>query len=185
MTMNHCSSGELNGYLDKRLPGPEMDAVKQHLLVCPQCMSALESFERLDASLRRVPNARMSDGFTESVLSRLHLASKSPLAFRLLEKVAYLFGLFIVLAIMLTAFVVTGAVEISTVAQTQGVLQKSVAAMGESVDEGVKMFTTTLKTYFPFAFGKGAVSIAVFGSLILGLLGLVDRVVVRRFVHRA
>jgi hypothetical protein len=142
------------------------------------------ALQRLDTSLRQVPLARVSPEFTRSVLSRLHLAPTSPLTFRVLEKAAYLFGLSIVLAIMLAAFVVTGVVEMGAVDQAQNSVQESLSAMGESVGSVVGSFSAWLKGYFPFAYAQGALSIAFFGSLILGALALVDRLLVRRFVHR-
>ncbi|MBM2845921.1 MAG: hypothetical protein HW407_1233 [Bacteroidetes bacterium] len=184
MTITHCSSDQFHGYIDGRLTQGEMQMVKRHLLVCPQCSTALETLQGIDRSLRRVPRAHVSEGFTEAVLSRLHLAPKSPLAFRVLEKVAYLFGLSIVLAIMLAAFVITGVVDIGAVNQTQSSVQQSLSAMGEGIDGLVGSLSTWLKAYFPFAYSKGTLSIAFFGSLIVAVLGVVDRVFVRRFVHR-
>ena len=109
--MNHCSSAQLQSYVDRRLHEDEEKLVSDHLQICVQCTRAYEALAQIDTSLRKLPRESLSSGFTRAVMARLHLAPKSSLLFRLLENVAYLFGLLLVLGTMALVFILTGTVD--------------------------------------------------------------------------
>jgi hypothetical protein len=88
-------------------------------------------------------------------MSRIPLVSKSPLAFRMLEVACPLFALFVVVAILLTAFVLTGVIDVRQVSEGQNQVYRNslpgrLRRMGRS--ELVRARTGSGE-YVPFVFG--------------------------------
>jgi anti-sigma factor RsiW len=182
--MNHCSSAQLQSYLDGRLRKDEEKLVTVHLQGCEQCKRAYEVVARIDAWLKRMPRESVSSGFTQSLMAKLHLAPKSSLLFRLLENVAYLFGLVIVLGTMVVVFILTGTVDTEQVSQTQGAVSEALSRIGDGVSVTLGAVTGWMHQLFPFAFAKGSMGITMFGMLVVLALAAVDWLVRRRYVHR-
>ncbi len=136
--MNHCSSSQLNAYVDRRLSIDETKAVNEHLNGCPECRVALRTIRHLDSALRSMPLVRVSPDFTNKVMGSLYVIQKSPFLFRVVEKVAYVFGLFIVAAIMVAAFVVTGVIDMAQVAESQSLASEVLSKSGESLTAGFR-----------------------------------------------
>ena len=181
---NHCSSSQLNTYIDQSLSQDEARVVDEHLHGCPECRRALRGIVDLDSALRSLPLVRVNPGFTNKVMGGLYLAPRSPFLFRALEKVSYAFGLFIVVAIMLAAFVLTGVIEMVQVAESQSVVSELVSKSGESLGVGFRTFGELLSKYWSSTFGKGTLGISSFIVIVVFAIATVDKLLARRFVHK-
>jgi anti-sigma factor RsiW len=181
---SHCSSSQLNAYVDQCLSADEARVVDEHLHGCPECRRALRAIEYLDSALRSMPLVQVGSDFTNRVVRSLHVVQKSSFLFRVLEKVAYVFGLFIVVAIMLTAFVLTGVIDMGQVAESQSGASELVSRSGESLALGFRTFGELLSKYWSFTFGKESFGISVFIVIIVSVLAAVDKLLTRRIVHR-
>lgn len=182
--MNHCSSDQLQGYLDRGLNGEEKSIVQDHLEVCSHCARAYESMSQIDASLRRIRRESVQPEFTHSIMSKIEILSRSPVWYNLLGNVGYFLGLLFVLGIMLVMFTITGVVSTGHVSQTESVISGILSEVRNDVSLIRVGFTNSLRQFFPFIFAKGSLGITLFGVFLALLLGGVDRLVRRRFVHR-
>jgi hypothetical protein len=99
------------------------------------------------------------------------------------ENLAYLFGLMIVLGTMLTAFIITGAISSDDISNTQTVARNITGTITSTINRPIAWLTSSLQSYLPFVFGTGSLKIAVTGTLIVGILALLDRFLKRKFVR--
>jgi hypothetical protein len=60
----------LDDYLDARLNGARVMAVRDHLAACPDCSAAVEQERRLREALKNLPRAQPPPGFVDRVLRR-------------------------------------------------------------------------------------------------------------------
>jgi anti-sigma factor RsiW len=184
MNSNHCSSSQLNAHVDRRLSVDETEAVNEHLNGCHECRVSLRTIRYLDSEFRSIPLVRVSPDFTNKVMGGLYVAQKSPFLFRVVEKVAYVFGLFIVVAIMVTAFVVTGVIDMAQVAESQSVTAEMLSKSGEGLAAVFRTFSGWLSKYWSLTLGKGSFGISVFIIIIVFVIAAVDKLLTRRIVHR-
>ena len=182
--VGHLSSGQLQAYCDRRLNREEEVQIRAHLKQCPSCTALYKSIAHLDASLRKLPVERVSDGFTREVMGKLHLVPVSSLGFRMLENAAYAFGLLIVLGVMASVFLWTGVIYLNQPAPGKGNADGLMAEVGGKFADALGAFTKWLTDFFPFAFSKGALGISGSLLVVLVLLLLVDRWVGKRYVQR-
>ena len=183
--MNHCSSEQLLGYLDRSLNGKEKSTVHDHLEACSNCARAYESMARIDASLRKIRLESVQPEFTQSIMSKVETLTRSPMWYKLLGNLGYFLGLLFVLGVMAVMFALTGVVNPDQVSQTQNVISGVMSGAGNGVSLIVAGFTDSLRQFFPFIFVKGSLGITLFGVFLALFLGGVDRLLRRRFVHRA
>jgi len=183
MSNEHCSSEQIQALVDHRLREPERVVVESHLSVCEACSKVLASSLRLDASLRSLPLEGVGTEFTRRVMLKLQTKPKSPFLFRVLENVAYLFGLSIVLAVMLTVFLWTGVIDSSKVETGENAVAAILSDAGDVVSRGIGYIDSVLHEYLPFVFGKGSVTISMFVAVVVCLLALTDRIVGRWLIH--
>jgi Putative zinc-finger len=176
----HCSLEQLNLLLDNQLSETEATSIQDHLAHCPTCHLAFGNLQHLDSTLKGLPVLEVKPGFTKSVMGSILGRGGSAVAFRLFEKLSYAFGLLIVLGVMVTSFIVTGAFDGTPVVNTGSVASGVAAHLGHRLSELVNQFTVWLVQYLPFAFGKGSVSVAFFAAMVLLMLAAVDRMVGRR-----
>lgn len=181
----HCTTEQINALIDLTLSDVEKQQVESHIAECAGCRQAVSVMRRIDVSVKHLPLERVSGDFTREVLAVLHLAPKSPLLFRLLEKGAYLFGLFIVLGAMLTVFVATGLVDTREVSRGEIIFRQVLSDAGGMMSSMMAGLSGLLAQYLPFMFDKGNISIVAAVIVVLGVLALADKVVGRKFVHRA
>jgi len=181
----HCTTEQINALIDRTLSGNEKETVENHIAECAGCSQALSMIRRIDLSVKSLPIERVRGDFTREVLAVLHLAPKSPLLFRLLEKGAYLFGLFIVLGVMLTVFVASGLVDSREVSRGEIIFRQVMSDAGGMMSSVMAGLSGLLAQYLPFMFDKGNISIVAAVIVVLGVLALADKVLGRRFVHRA
>lgn len=180
----HCTTEQINAFIDRTLSANETQRVDKHIAECAGCRQAVSMMRRIDASVKRLPLERVRGDFTREVLAVLHLAPKSPFLFRLLEKGAYLFGLFIVLGVMLTVFVATGLVDTREVSRGEILVRQVLSDAGGTMSSMMAALNGILMQYLPFIFVKGNPGIVAAVIVVLGILALADRVWGRRFVHR-
>jgi len=180
----HFTSEQFNLLLDGRLSGVEEKNMREHFSACTECRFAFENLERIDGVLEGLPVVETRPDFTLLLMDRILVAPKSPFLFRLLEKMSYVFGLFIVLGIMIGAFILSGVFETHQMEQTKIVATGIVDKAGESLTTSIGTFTTWLVQYIPFVFGKGSMSMAFFAISIVLMLAFVDRLFGRKVVQR-
>jgi predicted anti-sigma-YlaC factor YlaD len=180
----HFTSEQFNLLLDGRLSGGEEKTIRDHLSGCNDCRRAFENLERIDSALKDLPVVETGPDFARLLMDRILAPAKSPLMFRLLEKMSYVFGLLIVLGIMIAAFVLSGVLETTQIDETKSIATGIADKAGESLASSIGTFTTWLVQYVPFAFGKGSMSVAFFAVTIVMMLAVVDRLVGRRAVQK-
>ena len=180
----HLSNGEIQDYIGGALPTRERERVDGHLRLCRTCRSTHHALAEVDRALRSLPVERLDPAFTRKVMSRIPLVHKAPFAFRLLENLAPLFALFVVVAVLLTIFVMSGVIDVRQVSEGQNKIQEFFAGSASVVGSGVSSFSAWLAEYAPFAFGAG--SLGITGSIfaVVLTLALLDRVLSRKLVHR-
>ncbi len=183
--MNHCSAEQLLGYLDRTLNGEEKSAVHDHLEACSHCARAYESMARVDASLKKIRLESVQPEFTQSIMAKVETLTQSPMWYKLLGNLGYFLGLLFVLGVMAVMFTITGVVNADQVSQTQGAISGVMSGAGKGVSLIIAGFTDLLRQFFPFIFAKGSLGLTLFGVFLALFLGGVDRLLRRRFVHRA
>ena len=182
--MTHCSSEQVQAYVDGRLPRDEESSVGTHLRDCPECSRAYKAIRQINGFLKRLPLENASTDLARSIMEKLSLSTGSSLAFRLVENVAYFFGLLLVLGVMAAVFIFTGVLDTEQISQTQGVISKVWLNIGAGGLFVVGDLTDSLQRFFPFIFRTGNVSITFFGGLVVLVLAVVDWFVRRRSVRR-
>jgi len=181
---DHIPRDRMQAFVDGCLEPDEVQAVRGHLSTCHACRESSKAFQKLDRALRGLPLERTNAAFTATVMHRLGLLPSRPRVSAVAENIAYLAGLLFVLGAMVTVFILTGVLggngNVSDLSSVANVLGKASDAVGE----GTSAFTNWLKTFFPFAFGKGALGISMVVFLAAALLALVDRAAERRLLHK-
>ena len=180
----HYTVQQLHSLLDDRITVDEDRRMREHLNGCESCRLAFENLSSVDGVLRKLPLLETRPDFTRALMDRILLAPGSSFAFRVLEKMSYVFGLLIVLSIMIAAFVLTGVLDQSQVEQTKGVASGIADQVGSGVSRAVDGFTALLVQYIPFAFGKGSMGVAFFSVAVIAMLAAIDRVVGRRVLQK-
>lgn len=183
-TQLHYTFEQLNLLLDKKLTEAERADMQQHFFSCNACRHAFEGLARIDGALKGLPQIETSPDFTRRVMNLVLVKPPVPHAFRVLEKMSYVFGMLIVLGVLIAAFVVTGAFDASQVDQTKALASGIVENIGNGISSGVGRFTALLVQYLPFTFGKGSIGVACFAVVVVAMLAAVDRVVGRRVLQR-
>lgn len=180
----HYSAEKFNLLLDGRLTSDEAGKMNVHIGACTECRRTLEALGRINAAIRHLPLVETRPDFTRSTIDRILIAPKPSLLFRLLEKASYVFGMFIVLGLMVAAFVLTGVFSGSDIEQTRSVVTGMAASAGDGLSTTLNAFNGWLVRYLPFAFGKGSMSIAFFALMVLVMIAAVDRLVGRRVMSK-
>jgi len=180
----HISGERLQEYVDGVLPTDEQEQVTIHLRSCCLCKDSHEALVAVDQALRSLPVENVSPAFTRSVMEKLPLVRKAPVSFRILEKFASLFALFLVLAILATVFVLTGVVDLQQVNQGQTQLEEFLSGPMTTVGSGIAAFSNALAKYVPFAFGSGSIGITWTIVAVVISLALLDRIIVRRIIPK-
>jgi anti-sigma factor RsiW len=180
----HVTTDQLNLLIDGRLPESEAYLMSNHLASCDMCRSLHARLRDVDRALRGLPLETTSAEFTGRVMGLILTRRRSPVLFRILENVAYVFGLLIVLGVMTAAFLLTGVLDTQQVQLTRDVTEGFATRVWETVGSGVGDFSALLVTYFPFAFSGNGVSMVLFTVLAVGLLAGIDRFVLRSAQQR-
>lgn len=177
----HCTSEQLHMLLDGRVQNGAREELTSHLRECTRCMASYRSLEQMDRSLRNLPIASASEGFTNKVMEKVLPSGHLSLAFRIVENLAYLFAVFIVTGIIAVVFVATGVIDSSQVSESQGMFSTYANATGTWLGEAVHGCTVWLERYFP---AKNGTNIMLSGIGVLAALALLDRFLHHRFIHR-
>ncbi len=183
-TADHISPAQMGGYLDGALSEAERLIIERHLGVCQRCRNAYDGTRRIDESLRSLPLEHVSRSFTRDVLRALHLLPQTSLAFRILEKLAYVFGFVIVLAIMLTVFTATGVIQWGEFSEAHSVAGKAAEELLSAVSGAAGAVSHFVQTFVPFASsgtGSGIILAAIAAAL---LIALTDLVLGKRIMQR-
>ena len=178
----HCSINEIQDHLDGTLAPDSRKEVEGHLQACPRCQNTRDSMGELGRALRSLPRERVDERFTRTVMNKLTSGQTDSLSFRILEKLAYVFALFFVLALLTAAFIVSGAVDVQRVSEEQTRIQELLTGSASQAGEMIALFSRVLAEYVPFAFGAGSLGMTGTIVAVVMLLALVDRFLVRRFV---
>ena len=180
----HLSHEEIQEYIGGGLETTAQSRVAGHLRACKMCDSTYHAFVEIDQALRSSPVEQVDAAFTRKVMNKIPLVSKSPLAFRMLEKLAPLFALFVVVAILLTAFVLTGVIDVRQVSEGQNQVQEFFAGSASQIGSGVSSFSSWLGEYVPFVFGVANLGITSSIFAVVLTLALLDRIFSRKIVQR-
>lgn len=180
----HYTLEQFNLLLDGRATMEEAQRMREHIADCSGCRSAFDRLADVDALLHKLPILETRPDFTRLLMDRILLPPKSSFAFRLLEKLPYLFGLLIVLGTMVVAFAVTGVFDTPQFDQTKTVAGGMADRAGEILATAMGTFNSWLVQYVPFAFGKGSMSVAFFAVAIVVMLAAVDKFVGRRLLQK-
>lgn len=181
MTNAHLTNEQLQLLVDSALSPDETAIAKEHLQSCRQCNAGFVSLSNVHSVLRVLPLEKPSSNFTHSVLMRLNIAPKTSILFRIVENLAYVFGLMIVLGIMLTVFLVTGVISKGQVVETQSTMSNAGRIVGQQLETMTSWLTAFLQTYLPFMFGSGSMRIALMSLVAIAMLAVFDRFLKRRF----
>lgn len=185
MTMtHHYTSAELQEFVDGRFSVEQEVEFHRHLDGCAGCRRAYQTLTKLDTVIKQLPVEHAHADLTGKVMARLNVVKKSPLLFRFLENIAYVFGLALVLAIMLTAFVLTGVVDFGEVEEQTGMAGEVMSRSLDLVVGSLAGVGEWMARYVPFATGQGSSGIIVAMVLVIGILAAADRFLGRKFVHR-
>jgi anti-sigma factor RsiW len=182
--VDHVSREVIQAFLDGRLDPETLRLVSDHLTVCRECRWESKGLQALDRALRQMPLERTGAAFTATVMRRLGLSPEGKRVGSLAENLAYLAGLLIVLGLMVTVFLLTGVFGSSSNVTDLSAVADAVAKARDATGKGLGEFARWLVTFFPFAFGKGALGISIAVLLIASALAIVDRTVGRRPLHR-
>ena len=177
----HYSTEQFNLLLDNQLGETEAQPIQDHLNECIDCRLAFDNLKRIDGAVRNIPVLETHSGFTRSVMEGILSKGGSSFAFRMFERLSYVFGLLIVLGIMITSFILTGVFDTTHVDETRSVATGIASQFGNDLASSVNGFTAWLIQYLPFAFGKGSVGVAFFAAVVLLMLAAVDRLVGKRW----
>lgn len=183
MSSEHLTNEQLQSFVDGMLPANEAASATVHLRICSRCRNASAALRRLDMTLRNLPIANLGGDFTRNVLTRLDIVPKSPVLFRVVENLAYVFGMMIVLGVMLAVFVLTGVIDSTQVSNTQTFLNNAGDAVAEQTSHFVTSFASVLQSYLPFIFGNGNLKIAVMGTATVGMLVVLDKFLKRKILR--
>jgi predicted anti-sigma-YlaC factor YlaD len=180
----HLSTERLQDYLDGTLSAGEMEEIEGHLATCRKCNSTYKALSTVDGVLRSMHAEKVSPAFTQSLMQKVLQESQTPLSFKILEKLASVFALFLVLAVLVTVFTFTGVMDLSTLDEGKNKLQELMLESTSVVEGGIAAFSRWLVELAPFAFGGTSIDISAMVFIIIVLLALLDRVVLQRMVHR-
>jgi anti-sigma factor RsiW len=170
---------------DHRLAAADRERVAAHLQGCDPCRDRYQEIIRFDAAIRELPLVRVGSGFTSSVLGQLHIVPESPLVFRIFERAAYFFILFLVLGSMAAIFWVTGVIHPSQGPGTEGLVGQAMDSFGRTVGGFSSEVAAWLARFLPFIFGKSVLNISVTAGLVAGALGMLDWVLGRKTYQRS
>lgn len=177
----HIGVDRIQQYVDETLDAAGQAAVKDHLAMCRSCRSVYDDLCAIDAVLEEIPIERASAGFTQAVLNRLGLGAPS-LAFRILERVAYAFGLCIVVGVMGAVFVLMGV--FAGEGESGSPSDQVVSAVRAAQSWFAGAVTENAARFLPFLFGNETVALTAFMLAGLLLLAVLDRTVMRRAARR-
>ena len=183
MSSEHPLDERIHLLVDGRLGEAEAAAIRNHMRTCTRCSSTHASLTRLDRTLRSLPDEHLASDVTSTIMAKLRIASGPPLLFRAVENLAYAFGLMIVLGMMFTAFVLTGAVDTGQIAESERVFNAAAESATDQLQSLLASFTSAMQSYMPFAFGHGSMKIAVMATIVVAMLALVDRIMKRRMLR--
>ncbi len=178
---DHCTEGEIQSFVDGTLATEDAGRVRDHLNACPRCCAVARGERKLGVAIRRLPRARVGRGFTDSVMVRIGVAPRSPLAFRLFSNLAYVVGLAVVCGIMAGVFVLTGVQDVGPSGNAGSLARETLAVVSGAFSD----LSLWIAAFLPYAFGRSAAGISVLVVAAIGAIAVVDRLVLRRFARRA
>jgi anti-sigma factor RsiW len=183
-TRDHISSTQLDAYLDGTVSRADRLLIEQHLGACNVCKSAYDGAVQIEEAMRTLPQERVGRTFTRAVLQSLRLVPQTSLAFRLLEKIAYLFGFMIVVTVMLTVFTATGVIQWGEISEAHSAAGKAASGLLPAVSAGADAVAHFVQTFLPFAFPKTGGGIVLAAVAAAALIALVDVVLGKRIPQR-
>lgn len=173
----HLGDGLLEELADDLIADDARADAERHLAVCPRCAARLWAVRRMDAALRALPLERAPQGFTRSLLRQLE--EKGPArALTLAGWFSGILGLLVVCSVLLAVFVSTGAISPGETAGQQGVLGQYWAQGWDALSILLGPAGKWMNQHLP---ASSTMTMMVLTLAVLGGLGLLDRVLGRRF----
>lgn len=180
MTQSHLSSNTVHSLLDGTLPEGERSVARRHLQGCESCAESFRSLQRLDRALRSLPAEQAGDTLTQNVMRQLGHIPPVPFLFRLIEGVAYAFGVMIVLVVMGAAFYVAGVIPERESTGTRSAVLSFAHTLESTCRDAALGVTAFLRSYTPFLLESTNVRIGVMTVAAIAMLALVDAMMRRR-----
>jgi hypothetical protein len=117
-------------------------------------------------------------------MKRIPLKAETPLAFRMLERLAYVFALFVVLAVLGAVFVMTGVIGWGDVESGGTFFQEIFDESSGAMNAVLSTFGSWIAQYLPFAFGAGTLGITGAIVAVVILLAVLDGILGRKLMNR-
>ena len=179
----HCTADELQMLIDGALPHGGNTGAAAHVRECSLCRSRYEFLLRFDGAVRSLPLAVAGAGFTDAVMSRLDLSLPAPRGFRFVAWMAYQAGLFVVAAVMVGVFMVTGLIQPEQVQAEKGLLAEALGSFATLLDAGAGAVAGWMKGLIPVP-SAGSLTMFADTAIVLLILLLIDRNFARKPLQR-
>jgi hypothetical protein len=150
---------------------------------CPLCRSHYEFLLRFDGAVRSLPLAEAGAGFTDAVMSRLDLSLPAPRGFRFVTWMACQACLFVVAALMVGVFMLTGLIQPEQVRAGKGVLGEALDRLAPLLDAGAGTVAGWMKGLIPVPFA-GSLTVLAGTGIVFLLLLFIDRNFSRKPLQR-
>ena len=172
--LQHPPASEIQELVDGRLDPSRVRDLSAHCDVCLECRRVRDNLLSLDAGLRRLPLERTGPAFTATLMNRLNLARAAKTQTRMFEFFAFAFGLLVVLAVVASAFLITGG--------TDSVLDPATQQIAAGASAAAESAMKAIAEWIPVGnllAGTGARTL-VFSVVAVILAGVADRFLRRR-----
>jgi len=183
MTELHCTADDLQALIDGALPRDGNTGAAAHMRECPLCRSRYEFLLRFDGAVRSLPFEEAGAGFTSSVMSRLDAVLPAPRGFRFMTWMACQAGLFVVAAVMVGVFIVTGQIRPEQVQAGKGLLSEVLGSLARLLDAGTGALAGWIRAVVPVP-SAGSLAVCAGTGIVLLLLLLLDRNFSRKPLQR-
>lgn len=183
MTELHCNADDLQALIDGALPGDGNPGAAAHVRECPLCRSRYEFLLRFDGAVRSLPVEEAGAGLTGSIMSRLESVLPAPRGFRFITWMACQAGLFVVAAVMVGVFIVTGLIRPEQVQAGRGLLAEALGTLARLLDAGAGALAGWIRGLIPVP-SAGSLAVCAGTGIVLLLLLLLDRNFSRKPLQR-
>jgi anti-sigma factor RsiW len=182
MNGTHCTADEIHLLIDGSLSPGGRETTTAHLRACPACTSLYEFLLRFDVAVKGLPLTGAGAGFTDSVMAKIDLSLPAPRGFRFFTWFAYQIVLFLVTALMVGVFIVTGLIQPDQVEAGKSMAGEALGMLDALVATGAGVIAGWMRSLIPVP-SAGSFMIFLGTGLVLLMLLLVDRNFTKNPLH--
>jgi len=179
MSTPHCSVEEIHFLLDRALTPVAAAAAEAHIAACPRCAARFQALRSFDGAVRSLPLTPTSPGFSARVMSAIDPLVLAPGTFRVFTWISIQAGFLFVL--LLTLGVCAAAGFITPADASGGTFGGAVFAFLESA---LAECGAVVTSWLGEPARTGLLLITFSATLVLLMLGLIDRNFSRKLTHR-